>query len=255
MRAFHGLCQQVGNFSDNLATVLRPLAPLLRKDFAWEWTVQHEMDFKAARESLSSSSELSFYDPASPTSLHVDASRLRGLGFILRQQKADGSWNVVQAESRFLSDAESQYAMIELECLAAAWAMRKCRQFLECMPSFQLITDHRPFIPILNDYHLDKLDNPRILRLSLSMQRYSFVAVWVPGKDSLMADALSRSPVDHPSASDEIAEGLQSFLLRINQPKITGCRNPLMQLPWRILFRLSYVFPLLLSIWCFTPRR
>jgi hypothetical protein len=151
MRAFHGLCQQAGNFSDDLATVLRPLAPLLQKDFAWEWTVQHEKDFKAARESLSSLSELSFYDPASPTSLHVNASRLRGLGFILRQQKADGSWNVVQAGSR--------YAMIELECLAAAWAMRKCHQFLEGLPSFQLVTDHRPLIPILNDYHLDKLES------------------------------------------------------------------------------------------------
>ena len=51
----------------------------------------------------------------------------RGLGFILRQQNKDGSWNVVQAGSRFLSDAETRYAMIELECLAAAWAMRKCR--------------------------------------------------------------------------------------------------------------------------------
>jgi transposase InsO family protein len=216
MRAFHGLCQQVGNFSDDLAPVLRPLAPLLRKEFVWEWTMQHEKDFKAARESLSSSSELSFYDSAAPTSLHVDASRLRGLGFILRQQKADGSWNVVQAGSRFLSDAESRYAMIELECLAAAWAMRKCRQFLEGLPSFQLVTDHRPLIPILNDYHLDKLDNPRILRLRLSMQRYSFVAVWVPGKNNVMADALSRSPVDRPSESDEIAEGPQSFSARIS---------------------------------------
>jgi hypothetical protein len=85
--------------------------------------------------------------------------------------------------------------------------MRKCRQFLESLPSFQLFTDHRPLIPILNDYHLDKLDNPRILRLYLSMQRYSFVAVWVSGKSNVMANALSRSPVDHSSASDEIADG------------------------------------------------
>jgi hypothetical protein len=61
----------------------------------------------------------------------------------------------VQVGSRFLSDAESQYAMIKMRCLAAAWAMRKCRQFLESLPSFQLFTDHRPLIPILNDYHLD----------------------------------------------------------------------------------------------------
>jgi hypothetical protein len=61
--------------------------------------------------------------------------------------------------------------------------MRKCRQFLEGLPSFRLVTDHRPLIPILNDYHLDKLDNPRILRLRLSMQRYSFVASWVPWEE------------------------------------------------------------------------
>jgi hypothetical protein len=66
MRAFHGLCQQVGNFSDDLAALLRPLAPLLRKDFVWEWTQQHETDFQAARAALSSSSvsKLAFYDPA-----------------------------------------------------------------------------------------------------------------------------------------------------------------------------------------------
>jgi hypothetical protein len=62
-------------------------------------------------------------------------------------------------------------------------------------------------IPILNDYFLDKLDNPRILRLRLSMQRYSFTASWFPGKQNVMADALSRSPVDQPSLTDGIAEG------------------------------------------------
>jgi hypothetical protein len=160
--------------------------------------------------SSTSISKLAFYNPARPTSLHVDASRLIGLGFILRQQQTDGSWIVVQAGSRFLSDAESRYAMIELECLAAVWDMRKCRQFLEGLPSFHLLTDHRPLIPILNDYFLDKLDNPRILRLRLSMQRYSFTASWVPGKQNVMADALSRSRVDQPSPTEVIAEGPRS---------------------------------------------
>ena len=48
------------------------------------------------------------------------------------------------------------------------------------------------------------------------MQRYFFVAVWVPGKNNVMADALSRSPVDHPSVSDEIVEGPQSFSAHIS---------------------------------------
>ncbi|KZS09590.1 Uncharacterized protein APZ42_026149 [Daphnia magna] len=33
MRAFHGLCQQMGNFSDNLAAALAPLAPPPKKEF------------------------------------------------------------------------------------------------------------------------------------------------------------------------------------------------------------------------------
>lgn len=64
--------------------------------------------------------------------------------------------------------------MIELECLAASWAMKQCRQFLEGLPEFELITDHRPLVPILNDYSLDKLDNPRLLRLRLKMSRLVF---------------------------------------------------------------------------------
>ena len=39
------------------------------------------------------------------------------------------------------------------------------------------------------------------------MQRFDFVAKWVPGKTNVDADALSRAPVAHPSKEDELAEG------------------------------------------------
>ncbi len=123
LRAFFGLCQQVGNFSDQI------VSPLLKKGFQWEWTPifqrdtsTHEEAFNKARTALSTISELNFYDPARPTALHVDACRLFGLGFLLKQNIVRG-WRVVQAGWRFLADPETRYAMIELECLAASWAM------------------------------------------------------------------------------------------------------------------------------------
>ena len=58
-----------------------------------------------------------------PELTRVDASRLYGLGFVLKQQQTNNEWKLVQVGSRFLSDAETRYAMIELECLGAAWAM------------------------------------------------------------------------------------------------------------------------------------
>ncbi|KZS10058.1 TE: Reverse transcriptase [Daphnia magna] len=170
LRAFFGLCQQVGNFSNHIALEFQPLAPLLKKGFIWEWTFTHYNAFCRARIALSDTFDLAFYDPARPTALHTDASRLHGLGFVIKQLDNTGVWRAVQAGSRFLSDAETRYAMIELECLGVTWAMYKCRQFIEGLPSFEVITEHKPLIPILNDYVLDKLDNPRFFRLRLKMQ-------------------------------------------------------------------------------------
>jgi hypothetical protein len=183
----------------------------LNKGLTWDWTTSHDDAFKKARIILSEVRELAFYDLKRPTSLHVDASRLYGLGFLLKQRDPKNTWQVVQAGSRFISSAESRYAMIELECLGASWAMHKCRQFLEGLPTFELVTDHKPLVPILNDYALDKLDNPRLLRLRLKMQRYSFIARWIPGKQTVGADALSRAPVEQPLPTDELGEGQPSF--------------------------------------------
>ncbi|KAI9550940.1 hypothetical protein GHT06_000605 [Daphnia sinensis] len=192
VRAFHGLCQQVGNFSTKVAESLKPLSPLLKKGLMWEWTTTHEDAFLKARKALSETHDLAFYDQKRPTALHVDASRLHGLGFIWKQRDADGSWRMVQAGSRYLSEAESRYAMIELECLGAVWAMQKCRQFIEGLPTFELITDHKPL-----------------------MQRYQFKARWVPGKENIDSDALSRAPIDVASQKDELAEGANFFSAKL----------------------------------------
>jgi hypothetical protein len=93
---------------------------------------------------------------------------------------------------------------------------KKCRQFIEGLPTFELITDHKPLVPILNDHSLDKLDNPRILRHRLKMQCYHFKARWVPGKENIDEDALSRAPVDKASAKDELAEGAASSFTRLS---------------------------------------
>lgn len=185
MRSFFGLCQQVGTFSPKIAAALAPLSPLLKKSIAWEWTPSHDEAFRAARTELAIVPELAFYDPNRPTALHTDASLLNGLGFILKQCGADNKWHMVQAGSRFLRRTESRYAMIELQFLAASWAMLQCRQFLEGLPTFELITDHRPLVPILNDYALDKLENLRLLRIRLKMSLYLFTTRWVPGKQNI----------------------------------------------------------------------
>ncbi|KAK4006950.1 hypothetical protein OUZ56_012104 [Daphnia magna] len=59
-------------------------------------------------------------------------------------------------------------------------------------PKFELITDHKPLVPILND-DLDKLHNPRILRLRFNNQKqpYECTARWLPGKNAQRSVASS----------------------------------------------------------------
>ena len=112
LRSFFGLVNQLSACTDTIAPLLAPLRPLLIKnDFVW--TPNHDLAFGKAKESLTSSPTLSFFDVDRQTRLCTDASR-QGLGFILQQRQGD-TWKLVQAGSRFLSGAESRYAIIELK--------------------------------------------------------------------------------------------------------------------------------------------
>ena len=96
--------------------------------------------------------------------------------------------------SRFLNDAEKNYAVVELELLAIQWAVQKCRLYV-AGSNFTIITDHQPLIGIMNGKNLDAINNARIHRLMSKLLGYTFKVEWIAGKNHCIADALSRSPV------------------------------------------------------------
>jgi hypothetical protein len=125
----------------------------------------------------------------------MDASRLNGIGFVLKQE-IDGIWRPVQAGSRFLTETEGRYAMVELELLAICWAAKKCASFIDglTLTNFEIWTDHAPLIPILNKYTLPEIENKRLQRLRAKLDHLQFTAVWIKGKDNTEANVLSRIP-------------------------------------------------------------
>lgn len=204
LRSFIGLVNQLAEFTPAISSAAQPLRPLLSPKRQFLWTADHDEAFRRVKTALSSPPVLASFDPALPTILQTDASRLYGVGFALLQDHGSGHLRLVQCGSRFLTDAETRYATIELEMLAAVWAMAKCKFYLVGLQNFTLMTDHRPLIPILNNYSLDAVENPRLQRLKEKISPYLFTAVWRAGKTLCIPDALSRAPVSHPTPEDEV---------------------------------------------------
>ena len=90
---------------------------LLKKGQRFTWNDDLQATFEAVRRHLTSTKTLAFYPPDRKTRLISDASRNNGVGFVLKQE-INGIWKPVQAGSRFLTETEARYAMVELELLA-----------------------------------------------------------------------------------------------------------------------------------------
>ena len=204
LRSLLGLVNQLSSSTNTLATLLDPIRPLLSTKNEFLWSTPQDEALNQVKKSLTTPPQLSFFDINKPTRLCTDASR-QGLGFVLQQQTAE-QWTLIQAGSRFLSDAETRYAVIEFEMLAVSWAIGKCRLFLAGLQHFQIITDHNPLISILNTRRLDEIENPRLQRLKARIMGYHFTVQCTKGCKHHAPDALSRHPSDVPQCGDMIAE-------------------------------------------------
>ncbi len=76
------------------------------------------------------------------------------MGYALLQRHND-VWKLVDANSRWCTDTETRYAIVELELAAVEWAMRKCNLYLLGLPTFTLMIDHQALVTILDRYTLD----------------------------------------------------------------------------------------------------
>ena len=99
-----------------------------------------------------------------------------------------------------MSETERRYAQIEKENLATTWTCEKFSIFI-LGKHIQVETNHKHLVPLLGLKHLDSLP-PRILRLHLRLDRFSYDIKHVPGKELYTADTLSRAPNSETSTAD-----------------------------------------------------
>ncbi|CAB4403280.1 unnamed protein product [Rhizophagus irregularis] len=119
--------------------------------------------------------------------LITDASG-EGLGAILEQLDENNREIVISYVSRSLINAEKNYPITELECLAVFWGVKYFHKYLFGR-KFKVITDHAALKGFMSTLKVPKGKRGRWM---MELQQYDFEIVHRPGKENKNADAMSR---------------------------------------------------------------
>jgi hypothetical protein len=199
---FIGMANYLSKFIPNFSALTLPLRSLLKTDVQWFWSSTHDDAFHKIKHLVASAPTLRYFDRSLPVVIQTDASSA-GIGCCLLQ--AD---QPIAFASRALTDAETRYAQIEKELMAVLYA---CEKFSHYIYGHHTIvqSDHKPLEVILRK-PLSQT-TPRLQRMLLRLLKFQIEICYTPGKQVLVADALSRAYLSMPlsTADREMAEDIE----------------------------------------------
>lgn len=191
-----GMVNYLAKFCPHLSDQCKVLRDLTHKDSEWDWTTQDEEALLKLKETIANVPVLKYYNPEEELTVQCDASDT-GLGAALMQKGKP-----VAFASRALTQTERGYAQIEKEFLAMVFSMEKFHQYTYGR-KVTVQSDHKPLETIVRK---PLLSAPKRLQgMMLHIQKYDLDVVYVPGRDMLLADTLSRDylPESTPHGSVE----------------------------------------------------
>jgi hypothetical protein len=187
MQSFLGLCNYYRRFIEGYSKIAAPLTDLTHKDTPFLWTSQTTEAFEDLKRRMTEAPVLCIPDPELPFTVTTDASDF-AVGAVLMQDKGQGP-QPVAFTSRKMNSHERNYAAHEKETLAIMHALIKWRVYLEGR-HFIIYTDHVTLRHFPTQPNLSR----RQARWTEKMADYDFKIEYLPGKQNVVADAISRRP-------------------------------------------------------------
>ena len=245
VRKFLGFTNYYRKFVYKYAQIARPMNKLIsgenakKKHKKVEWGDDQEQSFTQLKEACTKTPVLAYADYKKPFRLNTDASE-KGLGSVLYQQQADGTFRVIAYASRSLSKTEKNYDAHKLEFLALKWAVTE--RFHEYLygGNFEVFTDNNPLTYVLTTAKLDATGQRWIANLA----NYNFRIFYRSGKSNIDADALSRIPwevvqTDHEQTGPIMKSLLMHQPVTVQVPHLPNAVIPVKELIIRTDYQLS----------------
>jgi len=197
LQRFLGMVNFYRRFLPGIAGTLQPLTDLLKgSPKTLGWSPSAAAAFEAAKAALVKTVPLSHPAPGATISLVTDASDSH-VGGVL-QQLESGGWRPLAFFSRKLSPAEAKYSTFDRELLGTYAAVRHFRFLLEGR-IFHILTDHKPMVDAMR--RVSPPWSARVQRHLSYISEFSTDIRYMPGKDNVVADSLSRPPAASPTVS------------------------------------------------------
>lgn len=203
IRSFLGFVGSFRKYIKNFACIAKPLQELLKKNKKEDiesqrsqkkkrinLSVEQQKSFETLRNSLITAPVLANFQQEAETIVETDSS-YQGLGACLVQIQ-NGERKVIEYASRCLKDAELRYHINELEVTAVHWAIVSKFRIYLLGHKFTLITDSYSTAYIIDRAKI----NRKFARYVVDLASFDFTPVHRPGKQNVIADHLSRYPLE-----------------------------------------------------------
>ena len=197
MQQFLGAAMYFRPFIYQFSEKSTKLHQMTHKDFNWDkskWTEDYEAIFNSFKDDIAHSFTLYHPDYGLPWFLYVDASD-EAVGGVLIQLVNETEQQVIAFVSKKFTPTAKRWSTIEKECFAMFYSVQKLQYYL-FMKKFTLLTDHN------NLLWMESSHVPKIVRMRIYLQNFSFDLIHVKGKENVFADWLSRMYPEDDAAVD-----------------------------------------------------
>ncbi|KAL1559606.1 hypothetical protein AAHA92_09931 [Salvia divinorum] len=185
VRSFHGLASFYMRFVKDFSTIAAPLNEIVKKDVGFHWEEKQESAFNLLKEKLTTAHILSLPNFDIMFEIECDASGV-GVGAVLLQ---DGK--PIAYFSEKLKGAQLNYPTYDKELYALVRALETWQHYL-WPREFVIYTDHESLKYLKGQGKLSK----RHVKWVEIIESFPYVTKYKKGKENIVADALSRSPLD-----------------------------------------------------------
>jgi len=220
VQSFLGLAGYYRRFIPKFSKISKPMTRLLQKDEKFVWTPECEEAFHKLRTLLTSAPVLAQPDIEKPFDVFCDASGI-GVGCVLMQE-----CRVIAYASRQLRKHEINYPTHDLELAAVVHAFKIWRHCL-LGNLCNIYTVHKSLKYIFTQPEL----NMRQQRWLELIKDYNIQVHYHPGKENVVADALSRKAHCHSVQMEDPSLSRLMHPLVLNQIALeSSLRNRVIEL-------------------------